>query len=103
MINFERYPHIHDLINYYTNSLKRKDIAKILQTGLKNAKDAELLSRFIWQMLDRMSEDANKKITVIGQTDNSNMIPDLEYEITLHIDEKGFRSVWDRVSDEENP
>ena len=54
-------------------------------------------------MLDRMSEDSNNKIEVLGRTDNSSIIPDLEYEITLHIDEAGFRSVWDRVSDEENP
>lgn len=47
----------------------------------------------MWQMLDKMLEDSNKNIKVLGRTDNSDIIPDLEYEITLNLDQAGYRQI----------
>lgn len=102
MIRYSRYPHIKDLMEYYISALNRSDIESILLNGIKNENDAENLSKFIWQLLDQMSKDSNNEIETLGRTDNSDMIPDLEYEITLYIDEYGYINVWDRVSDEES-
>lgn len=103
MMKFSRYPHVKDFLKYYASKLNRDDVAVIISEGMKDERDAEVLSKFIWQMLDQMSDDSNKNINVFGRTDNSDIIPDLEYEITLNIDEAGYREVWDRISDEENP
>ncbi len=103
MISFNKYPHVRDLLLHYADDLNNNKVDEILDNGISCADDAEVLSRFIWAMADRMSEDSNADITVLGRTDNSDMLPDVEYEITLHIENAGHSAIWDRVSDEENP
>jgi len=103
MITFRRYPHVKDLIEYYANDTKNDSVLGILTNGATNQNDAEELSRFIWHMADKMSIDCNNNKQVLGHTDNSEMLPDVEYEITLYLDQLGYINIWDRISDEENP
>lgn len=103
MMNFKRYPHVKDLLSYYAQDLGNQKVTKILDTGVSNEHDAEALSYFIWKMADKMSEDSNKGKSVLGRTSNSDMLPDVEYEITGYLVEKGFLNIWDRISDAENP
>lgn len=54
-------------------------------------------------MLDAMSDDIENKVEVLGGTDNSSMIPDIDYEVSLYLSEAGYEEIWDRIADEENP
>lgn len=78
-------------------------ILELLEVDLQAESDAELLSWFIWQMADKMSEDSNNNLVVLGSNNNREMLADLDYEVTSIIEEAGFIEVWDRISDEENP
>lgn len=102
-MSFARYPHIKNLVDHYSKVLSQPNISKYIESGFQTASEAEELSRFVWKMLDQMSDDQNNEVVVMGRVDNSDLIPDLEYEITLFIDQAGFLDVWERISDEENP
>ena len=101
MIEFERYPHIKDLMNYYVEDLQRKDIKEIMQLGVQSEEDATAFARFVWQMAGKMNLDEENEIVVLGAIDNSDMFPDLNYEISLYLRERGFYAVWERISNEE--
>ena len=103
MISFKKYSHVKDLISYYAADMGKNKISQILMNGIKNSSEAEIMSKFIWLMADKMSDDCNAEKNVLGRTDNSDMLPDVEYEITLLMDNAGYIEVWDRISDEENP
>jgi hypothetical protein len=103
MINFKRYPHVNDLLSYYAQDLGNQKVIKIIDTGVSNEHDAEVLSYFIWKMADKMSVDSNNSKIVLGSDNNSSMLPDVEYEITGYLEGEGYLYVWDRISDEENP
>lgn len=98
MITFDRYTHINDLIQFYLSESSDKNIERIIETGVTNEADAELFSKFIWQMVDRIHRDEEIGKEVLGRTDNSDMLPDLSYEITKYMRKNGFYSVWERIS-----
>ena len=101
MIKFERYPHINELIDHYLDDLNNEKARIIMQSGVSNEEEAELLSRFVWEMVGKMNIDEDNNIEVLGATDNSEMFPDLNYEIGTYMRETGFYPVWQKVSDEE--
>ena len=103
MMKFNRYPHVKDILEYYALDLKDTIVGNILKNGIREEKEAEALSKFIWRMADKMSADANIKKKVLGRQDNREMLADIEYEVTSNIEDSGFMSIWDRVSDQENP
>ncbi|MES2675068.1 MAG: hypothetical protein V4660_12570 [Pseudomonadota bacterium] len=98
MITFDRYPHINDLIQFYLSEVPDKHIERIIETGVTNEADAELFSAFVWQMVDRIHRDEEIEREVLGRADNSDMLPDLSYEITKYMRKTGFYSVWERIS-----
>lgn len=103
MMSFKRYPHVMDLLEHYSQDLNNKEVIDILKQGVNSESDADKLSHFIWAMADKMSEDSNAGKLVLGHDDNTEMLPDVEYEITLYLSEQGYMDTWDRISDEENP
>lgn len=102
MIQFSRYPHVKDLLEHYANDLAQQDIKSILNTGIQSEQEADLLCRFVWKMLDKMEEDEENNIAVLGSVDNSDMIPDISYEMTKLMKDVGFYRVWESVFDELN-
>jgi hypothetical protein len=102
MIIFNKYPHVMELLEYYADALKNDEIINILKRCVNSEHDAEHLSRFIWKMTDEMSEDSNEGKIILGREDNREMLPDVEYEVTLYLDNKGYRNIWNRISDEKN-
>ncbi|MFT7561207.1 MAG: hypothetical protein ACI93R_003132 [Flavobacteriales bacterium] len=98
MILFERYKHVNDLINHYVNSLNRKDIEKLIVNGITSEREAEVFSDFIWVMVEQINEDEEISAEVLGAIDNTEMLPDLSYEITKYMRVVGFYSTWERVS-----
>lgn len=101
MVKFERYPHVNDLLIHYAHSLNRPDIEELLNTGISSKNDAELFSRFIWKMVEAINEDEENNIVVMGSNDNTDMIPDISYEVTKLMKDKGFYTVWESVSKDE--
>lgn len=100
MIEFSRYPHVGTLISYYANRLNETAILEIIKLGVSSKGDAEYFSRFIWRMLDEMAIDIEQKKEVLGNIDNSSMVPDIDYEVSLYLADRGFGAIWDDVCDE---
>lgn len=101
IVKFERYPHISDLFQFYSNRESREDIAKILCDGITNESDAEKLCVFAWEIAGYINDDCENGVVVLGSQDNSDMIPDLSYELTRLMKLLGYYSVWQSVSDRE--
>jgi len=100
MITFKRYPHVRDLLSYYATALNEPKIQKILDNGVSNASEATELAQFIWRMADQMAIDNENNTIVLGRTDNSDLIPDVEYEISLYFANNGYETIWEKVCDE---
>lgn len=101
MVNFERYPHVNDLIAHYISLDKTQSISRIMERGITSKDEAEQFSRFIWRMVEAINEDEENGILVLGSPDNTEMLPDVSYEITKLMKAKGFYSIWSAVSREE--
>jgi hypothetical protein len=100
MIEFSRYPHVGTLISHYANQLNEIKTLELIKAGISSKDDAEHFSRFIWRMLDQMAIDIEQKKEVIGNIDNSSMIPDIDYEVSLYLADRGFGAIWDDICDE---
>jgi len=100
MIEFRRYPHVGELISHYANSLGDTEVVVILESGVKTEKEAYKLSRFVVHVVDQMAKDTIEGVLVLGSVDNTNMIPDIDYEISLYLANKGMEGVWDAVCNE---
>lgn len=100
MIQFKRYPHVIDLLLHYTNDLNANSVERILTHGVQSSHDAYELSKFIWSMADQMAIDNKSSKVVLGRTDNSDMLPDVDYEVGLYLNELGYGDIWDKVADE---
>lgn len=102
MVGFERYPHIKELLNFYITQSGNVQINHIFEKGITNAEDAETFSHFIWSIVDRIHNDAEESHLILGRADNTDMLPDLSYEVTKYMRSVGFYNVWERISNEEN-
>jgi hypothetical protein len=101
MIEFKKYPHVRDLILHYANVLNNADVLEILNSGVKNKEEAYLFSRFVLLVIDSMAKDMQDNVMVMGSADNTSMIPDIDYEMSLYLARKGLEDVWDEVCNEE--
>lgn len=100
MIRFNRYPHVRDFVLHYASELKNDGIQELLGASVKSREDAFLLSRFVWVMINEMAKDCESETVVLGRIDNSSLIPDIDYEIGVYLNERGYGVVWDKVCDE---
>ncbi|CAM3872663.1 hypothetical protein PAHA111176_23735 [Parendozoicomonas haliclonae] len=100
MIQFNRYPHVLDLLQHYATALQDQNILSILQSGVSNREDAFAFSKFVWRAVDQMADDSESGTVVLGRSDNSDTLPDIYYEVSLYMESKGFESIWEQVSDE---
>lgn len=92
---------MNDLIAHYIHALNRPDIEGIVQAGINTKAEAETFSRFIWKMVEAINEDEENKVLVLGSEDNTEMLPDVSYEVTGLMKKLGFYTVWESVSKEE--
>ena len=51
-------------------------------------------------MIEAMTGDIEKKVVVLGKVDNTDSIPDLDYEVSLFLANRGWGGVWDEICDE---
>lgn len=99
MIRFERYKHINDLIQHYLDEVGNEAVASLLKSGIKSSEEAEAFSEFVWAMVERINLDEEEGTTLLGSADNTEMLPDLNYEVSKYLRSVGFYSVWERVSE----
>ncbi len=100
MITFKRYPHIQDLIIHYANTLNEKSILKMMAAGISNTSEAEYFVKFIWLMVGQIAIDNKNNTVVLGTTDNTDLMYDLEYEISLYFANIGYDDIWEKSFDE---
>ncbi len=100
MIKFNRYPHVGAIIEYYAKELNRNEIEELLKTDITTEEEALLFSKFILFMIDHIAEDMQNEVSVIGSKDNTSMIPDIDYEVSLYLSNHGLEEVWDKICDE---
>ena len=48
-------------------------------------------------IIDHMAIEMKENNLVLGCADNTNIIPDIDYEISLHFANRGMEDVWDGV------
>ncbi len=101
MTIFNRYSHVNDLISYYASTLQRLEILGIVNSGISSKEQAEEFSRFIWTMVEAINEDEESGVPVLGSKDNTDMLPDINYEITKLMKNTGYYHVWEEVSKQE--
>ncbi len=99
MIEFKRYPHINDLFQYYIKEIGDDKISQILESGVKNEDDASTLAVFVWKMVEKINQDEENGKIVLGSSDNTEMLPDLNYEITKYMKNIGHYSTWEKISE----
>lgn len=99
MITFERYTHINDLFQHYINAFDDQAMARLMESGVTNEDEAIVFSTFVWKMVEQINEDEENGKIVLGSSDNTEMLPDLSYEISKYMKQVGFYSAWDRISD----
>lgn len=100
MIEFKRYPHVRELLLHYATQLGAEDVVRIMDAGVDTSADAERLSKFVWTMAGQMAVDSRANTPVMGRVDNSDMLPDVDYEVGLYLSKRGYGDIWDRVCDE---
>ena len=101
MMEFARYPHIQDLLRHYAEQENRNDIISLMKNNVTNESDSETFSRFVWHVAELVNNDEENAVEVLGSTDNTEMLPDLNYEVSTYMRAIGYYPVWQRVSDQE--
>ena len=101
MIQFKRYPNVKDLITYYATSINEPTILFILEQGIQNKQEATAFAQFIWQMVGQMGIDSENGVSVLGRTDNTDTIPDIDFEISLYLANLGYEEIWNDNGDSE--
>lgn len=100
MIFFSHYPHVRDLVVHYATFFSESEILKQQEFGVKTSQEAEKFSLFIWKMADQMRNDTENNVAVLGSIDNSDMLPDVYYEVSDFMAKCGFEATWERVCNE---
>ena len=100
MTAFKKYSHVKDFILHYSDQVENKHIQDMMANGIANVDQAEVFAKFIWLMLDLMAHDNKIGKIVLGSQDNSSIIPDIEYEVSLYLADAGYENVWERACDE---
>jgi hypothetical protein len=95
MIECKRYPHVMDLLIHYAKN--DPHIELLLAQGISSVDDALALSEFIWTMPAQMAADTDALKPILGGIDNTEMLPDVLYEIRLNLTRLGHGKIWEHV------
>ena len=101
MIPFKRYPSVKDLILHYAAAEGENSIRLMLEQGINSENDAMLFSQFIWKMVDQMGTDNQNGTSVLRKIDNTDTMPDIDYEVSLFLANFGYAEIWDQICDEQ--
>ena len=95
--DFKRYPHVLALIEHYAGPIGDQNILNIIQRDSISKEDAHNFGRFIISMIEAMAVDIENKVVVLGRVDNTDLIPDIDYEVSLFLANRGWGGVWDEI------
>lgn len=84
-IKFERYQHINDLFQHYLEETNNDTVANLLTIGITSASEAETFSEFVWDMVERINRDEEAGKLVPVSADNTEMLPDPNYEVSKYL------------------
>ncbi|HSC67810.1 MAG TPA: hypothetical protein VLC79_08980 [Cellvibrio sp.] len=101
MTHFKRYPHVKDLILHYATATNERKIALMLEQGISSENDAILFAQFIWKMVEQIGADSESGTKVLGSTDNTDTMPDIDYEVSSFLANFGYAEIWDKICDEQ--
>lgn len=100
MTELNRYPYIRNLVRDYTTQPDKDDIINLLENGISSEDEAFTFSRFVITMVNHMSRDVDTGIPLMCNPDITNTIPNIDYEVSTYLSNRGFEYVWDIVCDE---
>lgn len=98
--DFKRYPHVRALIEHYGEQSGDTKILSMLEKDSSSKEEAYQFGWFIVSMIDAMASDMQNGVFVLGGVDNTEMIPDIDYEVSLFLANRGWGGVWDEICDE---
>jgi hypothetical protein len=93
--DFKRYSHVRALIEHYGEKSGNAEILNMLQKDSASKEEAYKFGRFIVSMIDAMASDMQNGVVVLRGVDNTEMIPDIDYEVSLFLANRGWGGVWD--------
>ena len=96
MIKFEKYSHVNELVSHYLPMIGDIKTASIIKKGVGNAAEAELFSRFIIKMVDKIRRDTHEGVRVLGRKNNTDILPDISDEVTGYMRQQGYHTVWEK-------
>ena len=101
MIHFKRYPHVKDLIVYYATNMNELTVLSVLEHGLKSEEEATRFAQFVWTMVEQIGVDNENETNVLGSLDNTNTMPDIDYEVSLYLANFGYSEIWEQIFDDQ--
>ncbi|GLS26757.1 hypothetical protein GCM10007877_24760 [Marinibactrum halimedae] len=100
MINF-KYPKEKEISLHYANAFSDLLVEKILNgTDVSNSDEALHLSKFYWEMVDALVEDASKNNLICGELNLQEWSELIFNSFRSYIRNAGFSTEWDKASDE---
>lgn len=88
-------------MEYYSDKMNAVEIKILLQNDINSKQDAVAFSEFVLAMIDNMARDMEEGVSVLGNIDNTSMIPDIDYEVSLYLANRGYEDVWDEACDKD--
>jgi hypothetical protein len=92
-----------EFAQYYANNLNDHLSADILNRGEASNKDeAEHISHFFWSMVDAAIIDEQNQHSSLWSESPQIICEKIMYSLSAHLENNGFSTIWERVSDERN-
>ncbi len=101
MNSLSRYPHVKDLIVHYAKNMNDTNVLSIIEHGVRSEDEAILFAQFVWKMVDHIGTDSERGTKVLGSTDNTDTMPDIDYEVSLFLANFGYAEIWDKICDDQ--
>lgn len=102
MISY-RFDEEKDYLIYFARRLNDNLTQAILEKGtVASSAEAEHLSRFFWQMVDKSIEDEQQKVQLPWPESAEFWNEKTMRSISGYLERAGYESVWEQVSDEQD-
>ena len=91
-----KFPEEKEFILHYAKILNKPKIIAIINTGYVNSsKDAFLLAKFFWEMVDEIVKDKESHKVIAGQTDLEAWNEYVFESIRAYLRNNGYEKEWD--------
>ena len=98
-----RFDEERDFLFFYAKRLNNRRAYDILNKGyVSDAEEAEILSRFFWQMVDQTVEDDKQDIKWPFSAGSEFWCEKTLNSLSGHLYRAGYEAIWERISDEQD-